>query len=132
MRTSFTFLIAILLSALSAIPIDAENEIVQGQAQQVKPSSNYSDNTSYKSVGLRQIENNRTTAPTNNDHESRITQFHEVFTNASVIKLSEFFANLIEVVYHQVKNCSYRKFDFPNQDTLFNILFQVIISPNAP
>lgn len=126
-----TRIASLLLILFSTLEVLASDEITQIQIQH-KSSSNYSDNTSYKSVGLRQIENNRTTAPTNNDHESRITQFHEVFTNASVIKLSEFFANLIEVVYRQVKNCSYRKFDFPNQDTLFNILFQVIISPNAP
>ncbi|MBY0435008.1 MAG: hypothetical protein K2U26_12935 [Cyclobacteriaceae bacterium] len=132
MRTRLTILITIFLLALSAMPINAESEIIQGQAQQLKFSNSYPDKASHKSVGLRQITNNRTTEPTNSEHESRIGEFQEAFTNAPVIELSESFFNLIEEVYQQTKNCSYRKSDYPNQGTLFNILFQVIISPNAP
>lgn len=122
---------AIILSALSAISVGAEVEIVQEQAQ-LNSFSNYLSNTSHRTVGLRQITNNETTAPTNSEHESQIIQFQEAFTNASVIQLSQPFSSLIEKVYHQTKKCKYPKFDFLNQDTLFYILFQVIISTNAP
>jgi hypothetical protein len=132
MHIRLTFLIAIVLAALSAIPIDAEGEIIQGQAQQPKFSNVHSDNLSHNSVRFRQTANERTTAPTNSQSESQVSRLQNEFTNVSLIELSESFSNLIEEVYHQTKDCSYRKSAFPKANTLFNVLFRVIISTNAP
>lgn len=114
------------------MPIDAEDEITVVQARKLKSSNNYSDNASHKSVGLRQLASNNTTPSNDSKSKSQISQFQEAFTNAPMIELGETFSALIAEVYHQTKNCSCNKSDFPYQDTLFYILFRVIISPNAP
>lgn len=114
------------------MPIDAEDEITVVQARELKSSSNYSDNASHKSVGLRQLACKNTTTPNNRGSKSQISQFQEAFANAPMIELGETFSVLIAVVYYQTKNSSCNKSDFPYQDTLFKILFRVIISPNAP
>ncbi len=138
MKAKLTYLLFLLVSALSVTPSTASIENSNVQSSDLTYSChhlpiNYSNAGFGKSIEQRQFLNQPNSNKSANKEDSpQISQIQDATMNASVIQVSESFASLIAVLFLYVNESYPLTFVPPHQATLFNILFRVIISTNAP
>lgn len=138
MKVKLTYLLFLLILVLSVTPSTASIENINIRSIDLEYSYpylpiNYSNTGSGKSIEHKQFLNQANSNKSTGKEESpQISQIQQAAMNASVIQVSETFASLIAVLFRYGNESYPLTFPPAHQATLFNVLFQVIISTNAP
>lgn len=133
-KLSYLFFFLILVLSVTASIASIENiNVLSSNRKYSQPLLPINYSNAGKSIEQRQFLNQvNGNKSAGKEEGTQIIQAQDATVNASVIQLSEAVASLIAVLFHYVNERYPLAFDPPRQFALFNILFRVIISPNAP
>lgn len=136
MKVRLKYLLFLLISAFSVAPSTASIEIIKVQNSDFSHSYTssttiHSNHSIGKSIESKQFQNQSNTFPIGKGSSTQIRWIQDATMSASTIEVNDTVLSLIEIIHLKVE-CFPLTFILPNQTVLFKILFQVIISPNAP
>ena len=137
MKTNLAYLLFLLISAFSVTPSTALTELGKVQNADFNyshPTStiSYSNYSIGKSVESKQFQNQSNTFPLSKGSSTQIRWIQDATMSAPTIETNHAIFSFIEIIRLKINDCYSIDFVLPKQTVLFKILFQVIISPNAP
>ena len=134
LKCKLTYRVILVLTALAIVPSLASNIVFahdHGTSYQSPPASNYSYVVAGKSITPKD-QGNPAGTESGNEDGPQIRQAPDATMNASVIPADQAIFTLIAILLLMVKGTIPLSQDPPRQTLFHQILFRVIISPNAP